>query len=108
MQKADIVRQVVVATGIEFKDVEAIVEATLITIKKNVKAGHRIDFRGFGAFYPKVTAEKKGRRPVNGPGLEQSEEVKIPRTVKPVFKASRKYFAIDPEFSKQATLWPTT
>lgn len=92
MRKADIIREVVNATGIETRDVEIIVEATLLTIKKNVKTGKRIDIRGFGCFYPKLHKAKKGRRPLNGCGLKHSEVIHVPERVKPAFKPSKKHF----------------
>jgi integration host factor subunit beta len=93
MTKAEIVRAVVLATGIETRDVESIVEATLKTIKDNVKKGKRVDFRGFGCFYPKKHKAKTARRPINGAKLRNSEMMIIPETIKPAFKPSKKYFA---------------
>ncbi len=96
MQKNEIIRQVVKQTGIETRDVELIVEATIKAIRDNVIAGNRVDFRGFGSFYPKVQKARKARRPVNGSGsgLRISELLILPETVKPVFKPSKQYFKI--------------
>lgn len=93
MTKAQIIKEVVKATGIDTRDVELIVEATLMGIKKNVKAGKRVDFRGFGCFFPKYHKEKKGRRPIAGHGLQRSEVINVPARIKPVFKPSKKHFA---------------
>lgn len=92
MRKADIIREVVLLTGIETADVAAVVEATIAAIKKNVKTGKRIEIRGFGCFFPKVHKAKKGRRPLNGSGLKHSEVIHVPESVKPAFKPSKKYF----------------
>lgn len=92
MRKADIIRQVVQTTGIETKDVEIVVEATISAIKRNVQEGRRVDLRGFGAFFPKVYRAKKARRPLNGCGLKRSEVIHVPDRVKPAFKPSKKYF----------------
>lgn len=96
MRKADIIREVVESTGVETRDVELIVEATLRAIKRNVKAGKRIEIRGFGSFYPKYLAPKKARRPLNGSGLRHSEVIDIPARVKATFKPSKKHFSVTP------------
>jgi DNA-binding protein HU-beta len=93
MRKADIIKQIVKDTNVKPEDVELIVESFLKLVKKNVKEGHRVDFREFGCFYPRKYAAKKGRRPLNGCKLRKSEVMIIPETVKPVFKPSKKYFA---------------
>lgn len=92
MRKADLIKEVVLITGIETADITAVVEATLHAIKVNVKKGKRIDIRGFGCFYPKLHKAKKGRRPLNGCGLRKSEVIHVPERIKPAFKPSKKYF----------------
>jgi DNA-binding protein HU-beta len=96
MQKAEIIRQVVERTGIETRDCEAVVEATIKAIRESVCAGNRVDFRGFGSFYPKVHKARKARRPLNGTGLSHSEMLVLPERRKPAFKPSKKYFKIKP------------
>lgn len=92
MRKADIVREVVKGTGIETRDVEIILEAVLLTIKRNVQTGKRIDIRGFGCFFPKLHKPKTARRPLNGCGMKHSEVIHVPERIKPTFKPSKKYF----------------
>lgn len=94
MQKADIIRQIVYQTGIETRDVELVVEAAIQAIRNNVSDGKRVDFRGFGSFFPKVQKARKARRPVNGAGLSHSELLIVPERKKPAFKPSKKYFKI--------------
>jgi nucleoid DNA-binding protein len=94
MQKAEIIRQVVKETGIETRDVELIVEATIKAIRTNVIQGKKVDFRGFGSFFPKVFKARTARRPLNGSGLAHSEEIEVPERKKAAFRPSKQYFKI--------------
>lgn len=88
-----IIREVSKGTRIDPGDVELIIKATLEAIKRNVKAGHRIEIRGFGSFYPKHLAPRRARRPINGAGLRNSEVMEIPARTQAAFKPSKKYFS---------------
>lgn len=88
MRKADIVKRIVYQTGIESADVELIVDALLKNIKTEVINGRRVDFRGFGAFIPKLRKKKKGRDILRGKVID------IPARTIASFKPSQKYFKI--------------
>jgi nucleoid DNA-binding protein len=88
MRKADIIKRIVHQTGIESADVELIVDALLKNIKTEVSNGRRVDFRGFGAFLPKLRKPKKGR------DICRNKMIEIPARIIASFKPSQKYFKI--------------
>ena len=66
MKKAEIVAEIVKATGLEKVVVEATVEAIMATIKESMANGENIYLREFGTFLLKKRAEKTGRNITKG------------------------------------------
>jgi nucleoid DNA-binding protein len=88
MRKCDVVKKIVNVTGIETQDVELVVDALIATVKKEVGAGNRIDFRGFGVFQPKKRKAKKGH------DFKLGHAIDLPAKTVPSFKPSVKYFKV--------------
>ena len=83
MNKTDLVNVVANETGINKKEVDAVVSATVAAISNALKAGDKVQLIGFGTFEVKATAEREGRNPKTG------ETIKIPAAKKPAFSASK-------------------
>ncbi|SEN37049.1 bacterial nucleoid protein Hbs [bacterium A37T11] len=80
MTKADIVSEIVAATGIEKSDAEKSVEAFFAAIKSNLVAGRNVYFRGFGSFIVKKRAKKIARN------ITKNRTMVVPEHFIPAFK----------------------
>ena len=85
MKKAEIVADIVKATGLEKVVVEATVEALMITMKESMVNGENIYLRGFGTFLLKKRAEKTGRN------ITKGTSIKIPAHFIPAFKPAKEF-----------------
>ena len=83
MNKAELIAAVAAKTGETKKGAETAVNAFVDAIKEALKAGKRVQLVGFGSFEVKKRAARKGRNP------QTREEIKIPASKAPVFKAGR-------------------
>ncbi len=83
MTKNELVSKVAESTGLTKKDVEKTVNSTLEAITAALKKGDKVSFVGFGSFETRKRPARKGRNP------QTKEEIKIPATVAPVFKAGK-------------------
>ena len=88
MTKADIVRKVSQATGLENESAKAAVEATMEAIMESVMAKEPVYLRGFGTFGIKHRAAKAAR------DIARNTTVHIPAKDIPSFKPC-KAFRID-------------
>lgn len=83
MNKTDLIKNV--STQIEGatqKDIAVIVDTVLETIINTVASGEKVSLAGFGVFETVERAARKGRNP------QTSEEIIIPASKSPKFKAS--------------------
>ena len=83
MNKTDLVNVVANETGLEKKDVDAVVAATLKAITAALKEGDKVQLLGFGTFEVKEVAARVGRNPQTG------ETIEIPASKKPAFSAAK-------------------
>ena len=83
MNKAELIAAVAAAAEISKKDAEIAVTATLDAITAALKEGDKVQLVGFGSFEVKVRAERLGRNP------KTKEEIHIPASKTPVFKAGK-------------------
>jgi integration host factor subunit beta len=65
------------------KDTEVVVNTIFDSMTDALRAGKRIEIRGFGSFQVKVREAREGRNPKTG------EEVKIPAKRTPFFKVGK-------------------
>jgi len=83
MNKAELICAVAEKTGLSKKDSEKAINATFDTITLAMEAGEKVQLVGFGAFDIKERASRVGRNP------KTKEEIEIPASRVPVFKAGK-------------------
>ena len=83
MNKAELVAAVAAKTGDTKKAAEASVDAFVAAVKESLKKGEKVQLVGFGSFEVRKRAARKGRNP------QTKEEIKIPASKAPVFKAGK-------------------
>ena len=83
MNKAELVEAMSTKTGETKKSAEASLNAFVEVVTDSLKKGEKIQLVGFGSFEVRKRASRKGRNPQTG------EEIKIPASKAPVFKAGK-------------------
>ena len=83
MNKAELVAAVAAKTGDTKKAAEASVDAFVSAINESLKKGEKVQLVGFGSFEVRKRAARKGRNP------QTKEEIKIPASKAPVFRAGK-------------------
>jgi len=83
MNKTELVLAVVEATELSKKEVASVVDVTLHVIESTLKEEGQVKIAGFGTFEVTTRAARKGRNPQTG------EEIDIPETKAPKFKAAK-------------------
>lgn len=81
--KADLIDGVVSKSGLTKKDATAAVEGLFDVVTETLAEGERVQIIGFGSFEVRDRAARKGRNPQTG------EEIQIPATKVPAFKAGK-------------------
>ena len=83
MNKAELIAAIAAKTGDTKKGVEASVNAFVDVITEALVEGDKVQLVGFGSFEVRKRAARKGRNP------QTKEEIKIPASKAPVFKAGK-------------------
>ena len=83
MNKAELINAVAASADVSKKDTEAVITAMLDTITEALKQGDKVQLVGFGSFEVKARAARTGRNP------HTKEEIQIPASKVPVFKAGK-------------------
>ena len=83
MNKSELVDAIVAKTGETKKATEATLNAFLETVVSALQKGEKVHLVGFGTFEVRERAQRKGRIPQTG------EEIVIPASKTPVFKAGK-------------------
>ncbi|MGN1301362.1 MAG: HU family DNA-binding protein [Clostridia bacterium] len=83
MNKAELIAAVAAKTGDTKKGVEASVNAFVDVVTEALVKGDKVQLVGFGSFEVRKRAARKGRNP------QTKEEIKIPASKAPVFKAGK-------------------
>jgi len=83
MNKAELVAAVAEKTGLSKKDSEKAVNAAFEAITAALVGGDKVQLVGFGAFEVKERNARVGRNP------KTKEEIQIPASRVPVFKAGK-------------------
>lgn len=83
MNKAELIAAVAAKTEVSKKETEAVIAATLDVITTAMMEGDKVQLVGFGSFEVKKRAERLGRNP------KTKEEIKIPASKIPTFKAGK-------------------
>jgi len=83
MNKSELVNAIAAKSGLSKKNSEAALNAMLSAVEEALVAGDKVVLVGFGTFEVKQRAERKGRNP------QTKEEIVIPASKAPVFKAGK-------------------
>ena len=83
MNKAELVAAIAAKTGESKKASEALVNAFTEVVSDALKGGDKVQLVGFGSFEVRKRAARKGRNP------QTKEEIKIPASKAPVFRAGK-------------------
>ena len=83
MNKSDLIAAMAAKTGETKKGAEAAVNAFVDVITESLAKGEKVQLVGFGSFEVRKRAARKGRNP------QTKEEIKIPASKAPVFKAGK-------------------
>ena len=83
MNKSDLIAAIAAKTGETKKSAEASVNAFVDVVTDSLKKGDKVQLVGFGSFEVRKRAARKGRNP------QTKEEIKIPASKAPVFKAGK-------------------
>ena len=83
MTKADLIEEVSRLADLTRKDSEIIVETIFASVVHTLRAGEKIEIRGFGSFRTRQRRPRVGRNPKTG------ERVEVPAKTIPYFKPSK-------------------
>jgi DNA-binding protein HU-beta len=83
MNKAELIAAIAAKTGDTKKGAEASVNAFVDVITEALIEGDKVQLVGFGSFEVRKRAARKGRNP------QTKEEIRIPASKAPVFKAGK-------------------
>ncbi|MBR2786555.1 MAG: HU family DNA-binding protein, partial [Clostridia bacterium] len=83
MNKSDLIAAIAAKTGETKKSAEASVNAFIDVVTASLVKGDKVQLVGFGSFEVRKRAARKGRNP------QTKEEIKIPASKAPVFKAGK-------------------
>ena len=83
MNRAELVREIAKSTDLTIKDTEATLDAFIATITQVLAKNEKLTLVGFGSFEVSKRAARTGRNPKTG------EEIKIPASITPKFKAGK-------------------
>ncbi len=85
MTKAELINRISSKTGIERKDVTAIVESLMAGIKNSLEKEEPVYLRGFGSFIIKHRAEKTARN------ISRNTTMIVPAHNIPAFKPAKEF-----------------
>lgn len=83
MNKTELIASVAEKSGLTKKDAERVINATFETITASLAEGNKVQLSGFGIFEVKAREARVGRNP------RTKEEIQIPASHQPAFKASK-------------------
>ena len=83
MNKSDLIAAISAKTGTTKKDAEAALNAFISVVTEALEKDEKVQLVGFGSFEVRKRAARKGRNP------QTKEEIKIPASKAPVFKAGK-------------------
>ena len=83
MNKSELIAAIAAKTGETKKNAEASLNAFVEVVTDALVEGDKVQLVGFGSFEVRKRAARKGRNP------QTKEEIKIPASKAPVFKAGK-------------------
>ncbi len=85
MNKAELITKVAEKAELSKKDADKAVSALIESVQEALKAGEKVQLVGFGSFEVRERAARKGKNP------RTNEEITIPASKSPVFKAGKAF-----------------
>jgi DNA-binding protein HU-beta len=85
MNKSELIAATAEAAGLSKKDSEKAVNAAIDAVVAALKSGDKVQLVGFGTFEVKERAARTGRNPRTG------DEITIPASKQPQFKAGKAF-----------------
>jgi len=83
MNKSDLINSIASKSGLNKKNSETALNAFISSVEDTLKAGEKVTLVGFGTFEVRERAARKGRNP------QTKQEITIPASKAPVFKAGK-------------------
>jgi DNA-binding protein HU-beta len=83
MNKTELIYAIAEKSGLTKKNCETALNATVASIEDALKGGEKVVLVGFGTFEVRSRAARKGRNP------QTKQEIQIPASKAPVFKAGK-------------------
>ncbi len=83
ISKADLVKELTESTGVNSKDVKAVIDGMIESVSSHLKQGDKVQLTGFGTFEVRERAARTGVKPGT------SEKIEIPASKAPAFKAGK-------------------
>lgn len=84
MNKADLISNISERSGLSKKDVETVLNGFLGEVTDALSSGDKVQLIGFGTFETRKRSSRTGRNPQTG------QEIVIPESIVPAFKAGNK------------------
>lgn len=84
MNKTDLINNIATKSGLSKKDVESVLNSFLGEVTDALANGDKVQLIGFGTFETRKRSSRVGRNPQTG------DEMQIPASVIPAFKAGNK------------------
>lgn len=85
MNKAELISSMAEKSQLTKKDAELALKAFIESVEEALAVGEKVQLVGFGTFETRDRAERKGRNP------RTKEEITIPASTVPVFKAGKEF-----------------
>ncbi|KOF56200.1 MULTISPECIES: HU family DNA-binding protein [Clostridium] len=85
MNKAELIASIAEKGNLTKKDAETALKAFIESIEESLEKNEKVQLVGFGTFETRERAERKGRNP------RSKEEITIPASTVPVFKAGKEF-----------------
>lgn len=85
MNKSELVTSMAEKSKLTKKDSEEALKAFIESVEEALEKGDKVQLVGFGTFETRERAERQGRNP------RTKEEITIPASVVPVFKAGKEF-----------------
>lgn len=85
MNKSELITSMAEKSQLTKKNAELALKAFIETVEETLSEGEKVQLVGFGTFETRDRAERKGRNP------RTKEEILIPASTVPVFKAGKEF-----------------
>lgn len=85
MNKADLITSMAEKSGLTKKDAEKALKSFMDSVEEALEKNDKVQLVGFGTFEVRERGERKGRNP------RTMEEIAIPASKVPVFKAGKEF-----------------